>query len=147
MLELKLSVDLAQSADRIWSLIGNFNGLPNWHPWVKRSELEEASGGVGRRVTIEGGTGSRELIERLVSFDVACREYAYTIIAGPTPFTDYVGRFTVIPVDARTCRLDFVARYRAAPGNTDTEATARIKTFYEAALSHLKAIAPSIGPS
>src|SRR5262245_39116554 len=145
MLELKLSVDLDQSAERVWGLVGNFNGLPDWHPWVKRSVLEAAAGGVGRRVTIEGGTGRlRELVERLVSFDASRREYAYTIIAGQSPFADYVGRFTVVPKDSTSCRLDFSARYHAAPGKTDAEATDRIQSFYEEALSHLKSIAPNI---
>ena len=30
MLSLSLHVDLDQSADLVWSLVGNFNGLPDW---------------------------------------------------------------------------------------------------------------------
>jgi Polyketide cyclase / dehydrase and lipid transport len=146
MLSLGLHVDLDQSADRVWGLVGNFNGLPDWHPWVKASALEAVPGGIGRRVTIDGGTaGPRNLVERLVSFDGPRREYAYTIIGGPAPFVDYVGHFRLIPKGSNSCTLEFTARFRAAPGKTDAEATERIRTFYEAALAHLKTLAPSIG--
>ena len=119
-------------------MTGNFNGLPHWHPSVQSSVLEAAGGGVGRRVTNVGGTaGRRELTERLVFFDAIAREYAYTIIAGPAPFVDYVGRFRVVPNGANRCTFHFAARFRAAPGKTDAEATERIQTFYEAGLANL----------
>lgn len=138
MPEIKLSVELGSSADTVWSVVGNFNGLPEWHPWVEASVLEPAAGGVGRRVTNVGVTaGRRELTERLVFFDSAAREYAYTIIAGPAPFTDYVGRFRVIPRGAERCMFEFVGRFNPAPGKTETEAAERIRSFYEAGLANL----------
>lgn len=138
MLEIKLSVELGSPADKVWSVVGNFNGLPDWHPWVESSVLEPAAGGVGRRVTNVGGTaGRRELTERLVCFDAAAREYAYTIIAGPAPFIDYVGRFRVTPRGSERCVFEFVGRFNPAPGKTPAEATERIQTFYEAALENL----------
>lgn len=141
MLETKLSVELGSSAEKVWEVTGNFNGLPDWHPSVESSVLEPAAGGVGRRVTNVGGTaGRRELIERLVYFDSAAREYAYTIIAGPAPFSDYVGRFHVVPRGPERCSFEFVGRFRAAPGKTDAEATERIRTFYEAGLANLPRI-------
>ena len=138
MLEINMSVELASSAGKVWEVTGNFNGLPDWHPSVQSSVLEAAEGGIGRRVTNVGGTaGRRELTERLVFFDAAGREYAYTIIAGPAPFVDYVGRFRVVPNGANGCTFHFTGRYRAAPGKTDAEATERIRTFYQAGLANL----------
>jgi ribosomal protein S18 acetylase RimI-like enzyme len=138
MLELRLSVELASPADRVWEVTGNFNGMPDWHPWVASSALEAAPGGIGRRIVNVGGSaGRRELSERLVFFDGAAREYAYTIIAGPAPFTDYVGRFRVVPRGADRCAFEYLGRYRAAPGKTDAEATERIQTFYQAGLANL----------
>jgi len=138
MLEIKLSVELGSSADKVWQVIGDFNGLPRWHPSVESSVLEPAAGGVGRRVTNVGGTaGRRELTERLVFFDAQARVYAYTIIAGPAPFVDYVGRFCVHPRGPDRCVFEFVGRFRAAPGKTDAEATERIQTFYGAAVANL----------
>ena len=138
MLEINMSVELASSAEKVWEVTGNFAGLPAWHPSVESSVLEAAEGGIGRRVTNIGGTaGRRELTERLVFFDATGREYAYTIIAGPAPFVDYVGRFRVVPNGANRCTFHFSGRFRAAPGKTDAEATERIRTFYEAGLANL----------
>ena len=138
MLEIKLSVELGSAAEKVWEVTGDFNGLPKWHPSVESSVLEPAAGGVGRRVTNVGGTaGRRELTERLVYFDAEAREYAYTIIAGPAPFADYVGRFRVLPRGPNRCVFEFVGRFRAAPGRTDAEARERIQTFYEAGLANL----------
>jgi len=138
MLEIKMSVELASSAEKVWRVTGNFDGLPAWHPSVQSSVLEAAEGGVGRRVTNIGGTaGRRELKERLVFYDAAGHEYAYTIIAGPAPFVDYVGRFRVVPSGDNRCTFHFTGRFRAAPGKSDAEATERIQTFYEAGLANL----------
>jgi mxaD protein len=137
MLEVKLSVSIEASAEDVWAVVGNFNGLPDWHPWVTASILEPAAGGVGRRVTMAGGTaGRRDLTERLVSFDSARREWAYTVVAGPMTFADYVGRIRVTPSGAATCTVDYTGRFTAAPGHTDAEATERIRTFWEAGLNY-----------
>ena len=138
MLEVKLSVAIEASAEDVWAVVGNFNGLPDWHPWVTTSVLEPAAGGIGRGVTIVGGTaGRRELTERLVSFDSTRREWAYTVIAGPMTFANYVGRIRVTPSGSGTCTVEYAGRFTAAPGNTDAEASERIRTFWEAGLNNL----------
>jgi Polyketide cyclase / dehydrase and lipid transport len=138
MLELRMAVELGSSADVVWQVTGSFAGLADWHPWVESSALEPARGGVGRRVVNVGGSaGRRELTERLVHFDADTREYAYTIIAGPAPFTDYVGRFQVVPKGQNRCVFEFSCKFKAAAGRTDEEACERIRTFYEAGLANL----------
>src|SRR5712691_2368562 len=103
MLEVKLSVPIEASVEDVWAVVGNFNGLPDWHPWFTASVLEPAAGGVGRRVTIAGGTaGRREMNGRILSCDSTRREWAYTVIAGPMTFADYVGRIRVTPSGAAT---------------------------------------------
>ena len=146
MLEINMSVELGSPAEQVWEITGNFNGLPDWHPWVESSVLEPAPGGIGRRVTNVGGAaGRRELIERLVSFDSVAREYAYTIVAGPAPFVDYVGRFRVVPSGPNRCTFHFTGRFRAAPGKTDAEATERIQSFYKAGLANLPRMFGEVG--
>lgn len=138
MLETNLSVEVGSAPDVVWKIVGNFNGMPDWHPLVRASVLEPAEGGVGRRVTIGGDrAGHRELTERLVSFDAVAREYEYTIIAGPVPFTDYIGRFRVVPVGTGRCTLEYRGRYRPEAGRSESEASERISTFYKAAFNNL----------
>lgn len=138
ILEVRLTAGLAASADRVWGVVGNFNGLPDWHPWVRKSVLEPAPGGVGRRVAIVGGTGEpRELVERLISYDASARRYAYAIVAGPAPFKNYVGNFCISPEGPDRCVFDYASRFEAADGATDRDALARVRTFYEAARDNL----------
>ena len=42
MLEIQLSVELGSRAETVWEGIGNFNGSPEWHPWVESSVLVRA---------------------------------------------------------------------------------------------------------
>jgi hypothetical protein len=138
VLEMNLSVEVGSAADVVWKIVGNFNGMPAWHPLVRASVLEPAEGGVGRRVTIGGDrAGHRELTERLVSFNSSARAYTYTIIAGPVPFTDYVGRFHVVPAGTGRCTVEYRGRYRPEAGRSESEASERIRTFYEAAFDNL----------
>lgn len=139
MLEIRLSVELGSAAERAWDVTGNFNGLPDWHPWVASSMLEPAPGGVGRRVVNVGGSaGRRELVERLVHFDAAQREYSCAIVGGTAaPFADYVGRLRVVAHGQDRCTFEHRARFGVAPGRTEAEARERIRTFYEAGLANL----------
>jgi mxaD protein len=141
MLEVNLSIELGSPAATVWETVGNFNGMGEWHPLVKSSTLEPAAGGVGRRVTIAGDTaGNRELIERLVSFDASAREYAYTIVSGPVPFMDYVGRFRVISNDAERCSFIYHGQFKAKAEQSDAAATSRIRNFYKIGLDNLATI-------
>jgi len=139
VLAIRLSVELGSSAENVWPVTGSFAGLADWHPWVESCVLEPAAGGIGRRVIHVGGTaGRRDLVERLLHFDAAAREYAYTIIAGPAPFIEYVGRLRVTPRGKDRCVFEYFARFKPAPGKTEAEAAERIRTFYEAGLANLR---------
>lgn len=52
---------MALSAAQIWHRIGGFNALPDWHPAVEKSELEE--GGTVRRPSLAGGGGAIKVRE------------------------------------------------------------------------------------
>src|SRR2546425_8460852 len=65
---------------------------------------------------------------------IAGNRIRVSIIAGPTPFTDYVGRFRVVQTGTAHCRVEYRGRYRARDGHSEAEATERIRTFYEAAI-------------
>jgi carbon monoxide dehydrogenase subunit G len=139
MLEIRISVEVGTPPDKVWDIVGDFDGLPHWHPWVQSSALEAAPGGVGRRVVNVGGNaGRRELVERLVYFDASKREYAYMIVGGTAPpFVDYVGHFRVVARGKSRSVVEYHARFSAAPGRTDAEARERIRTFYESGLANL----------
>ncbi|RFQ16499.1 SRPBCC family protein [Pseudomonas sp. ATCC 13867] len=75
-------IDLHTDADKVWQLIGGFDALPDWLPFIPQSTLSE--GGRGRTLkSVDGDT----IIERLLDFNEAgC---SYTILLGPAPMRDY----------------------------------------------------------
>jgi len=89
------------SADAVWSLVRDFNGLPAWLPAVSASELDEGGSGaeVGavRRLTLgDGGT----VVERLLEMHDAERRFTYEILESPFAVRRYVSTFRVAPVTA-----------------------------------------------
>ncbi|MFD4591823.1 SRPBCC family protein [Streptomyces rubiginosohelvolus] len=84
------STELPVPADRVWQLIGGFDSLPDWLPYIPTSELSEG-GRVRTLVNEEGGV----IVERLEAFDNAARSYSYSILRAPFPVTGYLSTITV----------------------------------------------------
>ena len=57
------TIEVPASADQVWQLIGGFNSLPDWIPFIPKSELSE--GGRVRRLETSDGT---VVVERLQVF-------------------------------------------------------------------------------
>ena len=55
MAKVSMQSAVNMSADELWKLIGQFNALPDWHPAVISSKLED--GGKVRRLSLFGGAG------------------------------------------------------------------------------------------
>ena len=85
MSKVSMTTKVAVSAAQIWDLIGGFNALPDWHPAVEKSVLEE--GGTVRRLSLAGGG---EIVERLEQSDDDGRVYTYSILESPLPVAGYV---------------------------------------------------------
>ncbi len=83
MAKINMKTNLNVAADEVWKLIGGFNTLPDWHPAIEKSELEED--GRMRRLSLTGGGTVVEKLERL---DDSERVYAYSIINSPLPVSN-----------------------------------------------------------
>jgi hypothetical protein len=99
-------VELAASADEVWSLIGAFGNI--WHPRFARIRLTGA--GIGQLRTIELIDG-QELVERLESLDDAKRSLRYSNIAGIAA-SHYTGTLEVAP-KGDGCVVNWRAQYLA----------------------------------
>ncbi|MFD8801393.1 SRPBCC family protein [Streptomyces atroolivaceus] len=84
------SVRIPAPPDRVWRLIGGFDSLPDWLPYIRKSELGE--GGRTRSLTNEQGG---RITERLEAFDDKARTYSYSILEAPFPVTGYLSTITV----------------------------------------------------
>ncbi|MER8961194.1 SRPBCC family protein [Mesorhizobium sp. M0701] len=86
--------------DAVWEIIRDFNGLPNWHPMVARSEIEDgrqadAVGAIRSFYFVEDG---RHVRERLIALNDQERMFAYAFILPAFPVENYVGTMHLLPV-------------------------------------------------
>jgi hypothetical protein len=82
----------AARAETVWSVIGGFQSLADWHPAVDSSTRSMADGAELRRLALKGGG---EIVEALTGMDGM--SYGYRIVSGPLPVADYTATLTVLP--------------------------------------------------
>ena len=71
MANTTVSIDIPASAETVWQLMGGFDALPDWLPFIPESVSSEG-GRVRSLTTSDGGT----VIERLEAFDNRQRSYS-----------------------------------------------------------------------
>jgi hypothetical protein len=123
---------LKGSVEEVWAVIGGFDALPQWHPAVKGSTLEE--GGRVRRLRLGDGA---TLIERLETFSEAERSYSYSIEQGPLPVSRYRSLVRVHEQPGKSgSRVEWSGEFLPA-GASEAEAVAVIRGIYRAGLDQL----------
>lgn len=84
------SIKIAASPEKVWSLIGGFDSLPDWLPYIPSSEVSE-----GGRVRHLANPEGDMIVERLEVFHDKERYYTYSIMQAPFPVTDYLSTIQV----------------------------------------------------
>lgn len=132
MSQTRATVEIPASADDVWKLLGGFNTLPDWLPFIIESVAGE--GGRLRHLTTADGA---LIIERLQSFDNAGRTYSYSIEQGPFPVTDYLATVKVSEVPGKQAALVEWGGQFVAAGVTEAEAIAIFDGVYQGGLKEL----------
>jgi len=90
---------IAAPADRVWSVIRDFNALPDWHPGVAESRIEggQPADQVGcvRSFRLQDGGHIRERLLALSDYDYSC---SYAILESPMGVENYVATLKVTPI-------------------------------------------------
>jgi uncharacterized membrane protein len=79
-----VKMEIPANPEKVWQLIGGFNSLPDWLPYIPSSELLE-DGRVRSLANPDGDT----IVERLEAFNDKERFYTYSIMKAPFPVTNY----------------------------------------------------------
>ncbi|MGW1727624.1 SRPBCC family protein [Streptomyces sp. NPDC002306] len=122
--------------ERVWQLIGGFDSLPDWLPDIPSSTLE--NGGRHRRLnTSDGAT----VVERLLAFNEAERQYSYAIVEAPFPVTDYVSTLRVHAVsdDPAVSEVQWSGRFVPTDGASEADVVALFNGIYSDGLKALGA--------
>ena len=129
---------ISKDAASVWEVIGDFNGLNNWHPAVAGSELQGSGTTEGDTRLLTLGDGAT-INETLMAYDAEAMMYQYMITESPLPVADYVSSISVEAIDESQSKVTWESSFMAA-GATDDEAAAAIKGIYVAGLDALKAM-------
>ncbi|MFE1195643.1 SRPBCC family protein [Streptomyces olivaceoviridis] len=121
------------SPDKVWSLIGGFDALPDWLPYIPESTALE--GGRVRRLKNPEG---EVIIERLVDFNEAERHYSYAILQAPFPVNGYVSTLRVhaIPGEENAAEVQWSGRFNP-DGATENEVVELFTGIYRDGLDAL----------
>ncbi len=122
---------LGVPADTVWRVIGGFNALPDWHPAIEKSELDE--GGEVRTLSLAGGG---TITERLEEHDDAERTYTYTITQSPLPVANYKATIKVSEHDDG-CKVEWSSLFDPH-GATEMEASEVIEGIYKTGFDNLR---------
>ena len=114
-------------------MIGSFNGLPDWHPAVEKSETKSEGGMKIRTLHLAGGG---EIVERLESADDKERTYSYSIMSSPLPVADYTATIKVREADIG-CTVEWSSEFTPSDA-PESEAAAVVRGIYETGFENLK---------
>ncbi|WP_405669712.1 SRPBCC family protein [Streptomyces sp. NBC_01527] len=121
------------SPERVWQLIGGFDSLPDWLPYIAESTALE--GGRVRRLANPDGEA---IVERLVDFDETERHYSYAILEAPFPVVGYISTLRVHEVPGRKDVAEVQWSGRFTPhGTSEDEAVALFTGIYRDGLDAL----------
>ncbi|MFF4381106.1 SRPBCC family protein [Kitasatospora sp. NPDC001547] len=96
MASTSVSRTVPATPEQVWALIGGFDALPDWLPYIPESTAVE--GGRVRRLKNPEG---ELIVERLVDFNETERQYSYAILQAPFPVDGYVSTLRVHAVPGR----------------------------------------------
>jgi len=106
------------SADAVWAQVRDFNGLPNWTPFVADSRIEGGLPpdriGCVRHFRLKDGGTIRERLLTLSDYDYQC---TYSILESPMGVENYVATLKLTPVtDGGRTFAEWWAEFDCTPG-------------------------------
>ncbi|RZL95903.1 MAG: SRPBCC family protein [Variovorax sp.] len=118
MVSVYVSSVIDASADSVWSRVRDFNGMPQWHPLIADSRIENSQpadrvGCIRHFHTRDGGT-IRERLLALSDYEYSC---TYEILESPMGVTNYTATLKLTPVtDGARCFAEWSAEFECDEG-------------------------------
>jgi Polyketide cyclase / dehydrase and lipid transport len=140
MVKVYTSSVLDAPADKVWSEVRDFNGLPRWHPAIKDSYIEQRlpSDKVGciRNFTLKAGGRIRERLLALSDFDYSV---TYAILESPMGVSNYVATLKLTPItDGNRTFAEWSAEFDCAPERAKELAQSIGQGVFQGGLEALK---------
>src|SRR3954462_6729950 len=99
MVQVYVSSVIDADADAVWRRIRDFNAMPQWHPGIADSRIENGEpadkGGCVRHFHTRDGGMIRERLLALSDYDYSC---TYAILESPMGVENYTATLKLTPV-------------------------------------------------
>lgn len=132
---LTRQVDVAAPAQKVWSDIGGFCAIKDWHPLVGVCVMDGKAPPTRTLVTKDGKVS---FVETEMARDDAKHLYSYNFVASPLPAPKYLGTIRVVAKSTTTSTIVWHGDYAAEPGQ-DKAVEGALANVYETGLAALKA--------
>ncbi|MBA1149502.1 SRPBCC family protein [Ectothiorhodospiraceae bacterium WFHF3C12] len=128
-------------ASAVWGVVRGFNEMPDWHPLIARSRIEQGRPqdqiGCVRDFELTDGGRIREQLLSLSEFDYS---FSYCILESPMPVSHYVAALRLIPVtDGDRTFAEWTAEFDTEPGQEQEMAQMIGQDVFQAGFDALKA--------
>lgn len=147
------TVEINQPVEKVWAIVGPFDGLSKWHPVVASSVADKGNDIGSTRHVVLKAPGDPSIDEVLDKYDAATHSYKYEIPkVDPKilPVNDYTSFITVTDNGKGGSIVEWRgAFYRGymlndpPPELNDEASVAAVRGVYRAGLDNLKKIAES----
>lgn len=128
------------TADRVWSIVRDFNGLPRWMPVVADSRIEggQPSDKVGciRNFNLRDGGNIREQLLSLSDYEYTC---SYAILESPMGVANYTATLKLVPItDGDRTFAEWTAEFDCDPAREHELVTQIGQGVFQAGFDALK---------
>lgn len=136
MSSVNMNTRINASAEKVWQIVRDFNGLPVFMAPIKKSTMEGSGVGAVRTLTLGEGP---PIVEKLEKFDDQAKTLSYSIVTSPLPLTDYYSTMEVVDLAAGQCELKWYSTFQPK-GAPEAEAVKVVEGVYSEGFAGLKKI-------
>jgi mxaD protein len=147
-LHVHKTVTINASADKVWNLVKDFNGLNNWHPAIAKDDIVEGTNNTVGAVRLLSLKGGGTIKEKLLAFDAAGHSFRYAIVEGVIPVSSYTSHLSVKSAGDNKSTVTWSGKFKRKnvgenPGDSENDKTAvdTITGVYQSGLDNLKKLA------
>jgi hypothetical protein len=142
MIKVYTSTVVNASADAVWAVVRDFNGLPKWTPFVADSRIEAGlpadKVGCIRNFRLKDGGVIREQLLTLSDYDFQC---TYSILESPMGVENYVATLKLTPItDGNTTFAEWSAEFDPPAGKERELAENIGQGVFQTAFNQLKSM-------
>jgi len=131
--EVRRKVEIVGEADKVWSQIGGWCAIADWHPVIAKCEESQDGGKTHRTLTTKDGGVIKETLTKKSD-----TSYSYQIDESPLPVKNYTATLAVVPDDDDANEINVVWSAKFEPKGKEADAKKVITDIFKAGLDQIK---------